>query len=90
MKSSEEHTSDDNDFLLEVLELVGPAQIDKLLAIAKQEGRPIAEIITAALWHYFKETGALDRYRKERGLPEDWPFGEQHIKEDDDQADHEP
>lgn len=73
MFTSDKHTPDENDFLLELLELVRPDQIDKLLAIARQEGRPIADIITEALWRYFKETGALDRYRKEHGLPEDWP-----------------
>ena len=74
MSASEKHLPDENDFLLEVLELVHPDQIDKLLAIGRQEGRPIADIITEALWHYFKETGALARYRKEHGLPEHWPF----------------
>jgi hypothetical protein len=73
MFTSDKHTPDENDFLLELLELVRPDQIDKLLAIARQKGRPIADIITEALWRYFKETGALDRYHKEHGLPEDWP-----------------
>jgi len=71
--TSDKHPSDENDFLLELLELVRPDQIDKLLAIARQEGRPITDIITEALWRYFKETGALDRYRKEHGLREDGP-----------------
>ena len=53
MSTSEKHLPDENDFLLEVLELVHPDQIDKLLAIGRQEGRPIADIITEALWHYF-------------------------------------
>jgi hypothetical protein len=73
MTTPDKHTPDENDFLLELLELVRPDQIDKLLAIARQEGRPIADIITEALWRYFKETGTLHRYRKEHGLPEDWP-----------------
>ena len=73
MFTSDKHTADENDFLLELLELVRPDQIDKLMAIARQEGRPIADIITDALWRYFKETGALASYRKEHRLPEDWP-----------------
>jgi hypothetical protein len=65
MSTADERIPDEDEFLLQVLELVHPDQIDKLLAIARQEGRPIADIITEALWHYFKKTG---------GLPEHWPF----------------
>jgi len=71
VSTSEKHPPDENDFLLEVLELVHPDQIDKLLAIARQEGRPIADIITEALWHYFKETGGLPEHRPFCGRDED-------------------
>jgi hypothetical protein len=89
MTSAENHTADDNDFLLEVLELVRPDQIDNLLKIAKQEGKPIAEIVTEALWYHFKETRAIERYRKAHGLPEDWPLDEQFKEEEekDDEGD---
>jgi hypothetical protein len=76
VNSPKEPIPDKDDFLLEVLEFVHPEAIDKLLAIAKQEGKPIAEIITEALWLYFKETGAIERYRQAQGLADDWPWTE--------------
>jgi hypothetical protein len=64
---------------LKALECLRPDQINLLTALAER-GESIQEMITEA----------LDRYRKEHRLPEDWPFGKGHIEEDDDQADHEP
>jgi hypothetical protein len=75
-------------FWVEALQHLRPDQVSVHAGLAEQ-GEQIEQIITEAVWQKLEQDGLLERYRKEHGLPEDWAFGEEHIKEDD-EADHEP
>jgi hypothetical protein len=75
-------------FWVEALQHLRPDQINLLTHLAEQ-GEQIEQIITEAVWQKLEQDGLLERYRKEHGLPEDWPFGEQYRdeEEEDDKPD---
>ena len=75
-------------FWLEALQHLRADQINVLAHLAKQ-GEQIEEMITEAIWQELDRSGLLDTYRKEHGLPEDWPFGEQDLDDAEEEQDDE-
>jgi hypothetical protein len=58
-----------------------PDQINVLSALAELGEIEIADFIYQAMWEKMERNGELDRYRKEYGLSEDWPFDEEDQDE---------
>jgi len=52
-----------------------------LSALAELGEIEIADFIYQAMWEKMERNGELDRYRKEYGLSEDWPFDEEDQDE---------
>jgi hypothetical protein len=62
---------------IEALECLSPDLINVLTALADLGELEIEDFICRAMWEELERNGDLDRYRKEHGLPEDWPFDEE-------------
>jgi hypothetical protein len=62
-------------FWVKALECLRPDQINVLTALAESGEIEIEDFIYRAMWEKF------ERYRKEHGLPEDWPFDKQNEDE---------